>query len=406
MSNTSANTLTIPTNASVPFPVGTAISIQQINTGLTTVAAAGGVTLNTTYRNGAAGFTTTAGNQWGTLHIRKTATDTWVVDNISTGSPMAQAVIIAGTPQVATSSQVGSVVARHSIVIGDGAGANWNPSTMVPAHIITSPGVSGAYLCSSGSGCLVVGNANDSFFSFQENLDGSFTVHSWSNLPSLDGTTSFLGASTDSTGGNVGYTAGFGCLGSLGTFVNGGGGSGAFGNGVFNAPAGKTGCAFGTLTGGGATPSIIFMNQRTYQGGIDNTPGTSGNWQIGDDTSNAITVTIGASTQAGTITYIKAGTPTIVSGFATSPSIDAGYPSSVFVTVGGSGSSSTGVIGLPTAAHGWACSAADTTTPTGNLTQMTAQNASSATFTNYSRTTGIAANWPNGDVIAISCAPH
>jgi len=48
MSSTSANTLTIPTNASVPFPIGTQILIIQTNTGQTTVAGASGVIVNGT----------------------------------------------------------------------------------------------------------------------------------------------------------------------------------------------------------------------------------------------------------------------------------------------------------------------------------------------------------------------
>jgi hypothetical protein len=45
MSNAAANTLTIPTNASVAFSNGTEIRIRQGGAGITTIAAAGGVTL-------------------------------------------------------------------------------------------------------------------------------------------------------------------------------------------------------------------------------------------------------------------------------------------------------------------------------------------------------------------------
>jgi len=45
MTGSSANTVTIPTNASVAFPVGTAIDIFQRGTGQTTIAAAAGVTV-------------------------------------------------------------------------------------------------------------------------------------------------------------------------------------------------------------------------------------------------------------------------------------------------------------------------------------------------------------------------
>jgi len=44
MDNAAANTITIPTNASVAFPIGTTILITQLGAGATTIAAAGGVT--------------------------------------------------------------------------------------------------------------------------------------------------------------------------------------------------------------------------------------------------------------------------------------------------------------------------------------------------------------------------
>jgi len=44
MNNAAANTITIPTNASVAFPIGTTILITQLGAGATTIAAAGGVT--------------------------------------------------------------------------------------------------------------------------------------------------------------------------------------------------------------------------------------------------------------------------------------------------------------------------------------------------------------------------
>lgn len=48
LSNTSAITLTVPTNGTVAFPVGAQINLAAINTGVVTVAGAGGVTVNAT----------------------------------------------------------------------------------------------------------------------------------------------------------------------------------------------------------------------------------------------------------------------------------------------------------------------------------------------------------------------
>jgi hypothetical protein len=67
--STSARTLTVPTNATVAFPIGTVIGVYNMNTGLVTVAAAGGVTV----RN--------AGQleQFREVSLRKRATNEWVV---------------------------------------------------------------------------------------------------------------------------------------------------------------------------------------------------------------------------------------------------------------------------------------------------------------------------------------
>jgi hypothetical protein len=72
VANTSATTITIPTNATVAFPVGTSIDILQTSTGQVTIAGAGGVTVNAT-----PGLKLRA--QWSGATLFKRATDTWVV---------------------------------------------------------------------------------------------------------------------------------------------------------------------------------------------------------------------------------------------------------------------------------------------------------------------------------------
>jgi hypothetical protein len=71
VSNASANTLTVPTNASVAFPIGAQINILQTGVGQTTVAGAG-VTIN-----GTPGLKLRA--QWSSATLIKRATDTWVL---------------------------------------------------------------------------------------------------------------------------------------------------------------------------------------------------------------------------------------------------------------------------------------------------------------------------------------
>jgi hypothetical protein len=70
MSNGSGNTLTIPTNSSVAFPIGTTITVLQVGSGQTTIAGAG-VTIN-----GTPGLKLRA--QWSSATLIKRATDTWV----------------------------------------------------------------------------------------------------------------------------------------------------------------------------------------------------------------------------------------------------------------------------------------------------------------------------------------
>ena len=96
---------------------------------------------------------------------------------------------------------------------------------------------------------------------------------------------------------------------------------------------------------------------------------------------------------------------TISSGFGTGASVSAGTSSVFFkVNVGTGGVASSGVIGFTTAApNGWACEVADTTTPATNNTAQTASTTNSVTFTNYSRTTGLAAAWPASDVLTVAC---
>lgn len=69
MNVATANTLTIPPNSSVAFPIGSEVEVIQAGAGLTTITAGAGVTLNTP------SAASTAQHQ--RCFLRKTATDTW-----------------------------------------------------------------------------------------------------------------------------------------------------------------------------------------------------------------------------------------------------------------------------------------------------------------------------------------
>jgi hypothetical protein len=71
LTNASAVTVTIPTNASVAFPIGTAISLLQVGAGQVTVVGPS-VTFNYTPGN-----KTRA--QWSSASLVKRGTDSWVM---------------------------------------------------------------------------------------------------------------------------------------------------------------------------------------------------------------------------------------------------------------------------------------------------------------------------------------
>lgn len=75
MNNAAGNTLTIPPNASVAFPVNTLIEVHQTGAGATSVVGGAGVTLNPISPIAVPG-------QWKTLRLRKRATNTWVAEMI------------------------------------------------------------------------------------------------------------------------------------------------------------------------------------------------------------------------------------------------------------------------------------------------------------------------------------
>jgi hypothetical protein len=73
LTNAAAITLTVPTNASVPFAIGTQITLTQSGAGKVTVAGAVGVTVNS-----ADGYLSLR-TQWSSATIIKTATNSWIL---------------------------------------------------------------------------------------------------------------------------------------------------------------------------------------------------------------------------------------------------------------------------------------------------------------------------------------
>jgi hypothetical protein len=73
LANASAITLTVPTNASVPFAIGTQITIAQSGAGQVTVSPAVGVTVS------AADTATKLRVQWSAATLIKTNTNNWIL---------------------------------------------------------------------------------------------------------------------------------------------------------------------------------------------------------------------------------------------------------------------------------------------------------------------------------------
>lgn len=74
MDNASANTLTIPTNASVAFASGTQVDVSQLGAGVTSVAGDTGVTVN-----GVSAGTGALSARYGSVTLVKLATNTWLM---------------------------------------------------------------------------------------------------------------------------------------------------------------------------------------------------------------------------------------------------------------------------------------------------------------------------------------
>ena len=72
MSNTSARTITVPTNTAQPFATGSIVRIQNMNTGAVTISNSGGVTVQ------ALGGYKVLNGQYSTGTLFKIATDTWM----------------------------------------------------------------------------------------------------------------------------------------------------------------------------------------------------------------------------------------------------------------------------------------------------------------------------------------
>ncbi len=131
-----------------------------------------------------------------------------------------------------------------------------------------------------------------------------------------------------------------------------------------------------------------------------------------DDLSTGGQLTVTQTISAGTGYKLGANvmmptTAVTVTGFCTGSAPIAGSTKSFAhkITVGTSACTgiSTGTVNLPTANVGWACTARNITTPASNVVAQTGTTTGTAVFTNYARTTGLAADWTANDNLLIDC---
>ena len=159
-------------------------------------------------------------------------------------------------------------------------------------------------------------------------------------------------------------------------------------------------------TGSGTTKPIWFhfngAAPTSTSGGMVTTTGFQG--AIGQTTPAK-----GKFTQVDSVTMlVSSTTPTIGSGFGTSPSIVASNGTAAFtLNIGSGGSATSGVVIMPVANTGWACTAMPNTVPqAGAVMYSSPTSTSSITITNYTQATGVALAWPTNTIISVKCVGY
>jgi hypothetical protein len=181
-------------------------------------------------------------------------------------------------------------------------------------------------------------------------------------------------------------------------------GAGTVTTACFTFPLGSTVCenASGKVGVTGTTP-MLQLGGTTASFPAWKQSGTAILARLADDSGGA---NVGINNlQIGNILLIGGATPTISSGFGTSPSIANNNGTAAFtINVGTGGTATSGVIGLPTATTGWNCQATDITTNSATvfITKQTASTTTTATIGNFN-TSAAAAAWAASDILRVSC---
>jgi len=166
--------------------------------------------------------------------------------------------------------------------------------------------------------------------------------------------------------------------------------------------------ASGVSSASNYNPSAVAITGGTITGAIINsgTIGAQSNVSTGGFINLYYTTL--RSAVAGNPIVFSSTTPTITSGFGTSPSIVSSNGTATFrVDVGTGGTAFTGTITMPTAANGWNCIIRKHAIMQANCeTFMNAATTTSISLTNYNSTTTTSTAWTAGSILVVMCIAY
>jgi len=340
--NTGAQTITIPTNASVAFPIGTLIALVNFGTNSINL----GISGVSVYPNGSQSAVTAPKAGLGTsLQLLKTDTNSW---NILFGA-------------LATST-----TASYLIVAGGASGGSNN------LNMGTGGGGAGGLL--SGTSTLVFGTT------YTITVGAGGTVQAANGNGNTGSNSVALSVTASGGGGGSGVGSGNGVAGA-----SGGGGSGTFAAGTTSGGAGTSGQGF---AGGGGQNSTTDANAQVGGGGGGSSAvgvagtGTSGG-NGGAGTASSITgssVTYAGGGGGGKRTAGTAGTGGTggggnggadangSAGTANTGGGGGGAGASSTLRTGGAGGSGVVILSVPTADYSGTTTGSPTVTTSGSNT--------------------------------------
>ena len=335
--NTGAQTITVPTNASVAFPIGTLITVVNFGTNAITFSVAG----VSVYQNGSTSATATPKISPGTsLQLLKTATNAWniLLGALSTSTTASYLIVAGGASGGSNDTNMGTggggagglltgtstltfgttytitVGAGGAVQSGNGNGNSGSNSSALSltstgggagSGVSTGAGVAGGS-GGGGSGSFAAGTtAGGSGTSGQGNAGGAgqnSTVDADAQVGAGGGGASATGVSpTGTSGGNGGAGTASSITGSSVTYAGGGGGgkriAGTAGTG--GAGGGGNGGAAGNGSAGTANTGGGGGGAGTGGGGTVRTGGAGG--------SGVVILSIPTADYSGTTT----GSPTV-----------------------------------------------------------------------------------------------